>query len=187
MANRGLNKPIWVTEWGYSSYGDFDASVYGNGFATAARNRQAILVLRKVLSQMAMNIPFMTIYSLTDYGSNPVDREANFGVLSQDASDKPAIVGLRSLYAAQNGRIFKGYLTDVPPGLHAVRWDGSSSKAFAIWADQDAQGSIEVKIPANAVAITRWDGSTVTTSSVGSLRVLTLKESDGPIMVTLPN
>lgn len=187
MASRGLNKPIWVTEWGYSSYGDFDASVYGNGFAAPARNRQGMLVLRKVLSQMAMNMPFMTIYALTDYGVDPVNREANFGIMAQDASDKPAIVGLRSLYAAQNGRTFKGYLTDVPPGLHTVRWDGASDKVFAIWTDQDAQASMEVRIPLNATAIKRWNGTTFATTVVGSYRVLTLREEDGPVMVTLPS
>lgn len=187
IADRGLNKSVWVTEWGYSSYGDFDAVLYGNGFAPAARNRQAVLILRKILTQMAMNIPFMSIYGLTDYGSNATDREANFGIMAQDASDKPALVALRSLYAAQNGRIFKGYLTDVPPGLHAVRWDGSSDKVFAIWGGEDTQGPVEVRIPANATAIKRWDGTNVSTTTLGAYRVLSLKETDGPIIVTLSN
>ncbi len=184
IAAKGINKPVWDTEWGYSSYGDFDAAIYGNGFAPAARNRQAVLVLRKVLTELALNVQFMNIYGLVDYGSNPTSREANFGLLDKDAEEKPAYVGLRSLYSAQSGRVFKGFLPDVPPGVHVLRWDGASDKAFVIWSEVVGQ-KVSVKLPPKAQAVRWWNGTSANLTTVNSAQYLNLQEKDGPVFVTV--
>lgn len=181
IASQGIDKPVWDTEWGYSSYGDFDAVKYGNGFSTAARDRQGVLVLRKVLTEMGLNIPFMTVYCLTDYSSNPLDRESNFGLLTANNEEKPALLGLRSLYNAQTGRVFKGYLPDVPPGVHVLRWDGTNDKTFVIWSEVVGQ-KVAVKLPVKMTAAKRWNGIP---AAVGSNNSMVLEEKDGPIFVTV--
>jgi hypothetical protein len=185
LVSRGITKPIWSTEWGYSSYGDFDSAKYGNGASTSARDRQAVLVLRRVLTDLAMNTPFLNIYGLTDYGTDPVNRENNFGLLTKDASDKPAILALRSLYSAQSGRSFKGYLPAVPPGLHALRWDSSTDSVFAIWSDNPGQ-TVNVTLPAGTLSARWWNGIPAATFNTAGGTALSLGEANGPLFVRVP-
>lgn len=184
--NAGMNTTLWDTEWGYSSYGDLDASVYGNGADARALRRQGVLVLRKVLTNIALNTPVSVVYSLLDAGTNATDREQNFGLLKADGSDKPAIVGLRSLYAAQNGRVLKGFLPDVPPNLHVLRWDGSTDQAFVVWTER-VNGSYTVTLPAKTSSVKLWDGTVITPTVSGSLKQVTVDEASGPVFVTVTN
>lgn len=183
---QGLNKPLWSTEWGYSSYGEFDPAIYGNGYSAAARNRQAVLVMRTILTQLALDVPFITIHSLVDYGNDPLHRETNFGLLTNSGSDKPAMSAMRMLYAAQSGRVFKGPLAEVPPGLHVVKWESGVDRVFAIWADDSSAGSYALRIPSNANFIKRWDGANFLTTPTSSYFELTVAEKDGPLIVRIP-
>lgn len=186
VVTQGLNKPLWVTEWGYSSFGDFDSAVYGDGYSAAARNRQAVLVLRTVLTQLALDVPFITLHSLVDYGADPSHRETNFGLLTNNGSDKPAIFAMRMLYSAQAGRSFKGTFNDVPPGLHVVKWESGVDRVFAIWADNASAGAYSLRIPAAANFLKKWDGTNLLGASNGAYRDLTVAEKDGPIFVRIP-
>ena len=182
LTANAVNKPLWNTEWGISSYGDIDAAVYGNGYAAAARSRQAVLVARTILTQLAVDVPFITIHSLVDYGTDSTNRESNFGLLANDGSDKPGIVAMRMLAAAQSGRSFKGALSDVPPGLHVVKWESAVDRVFVIWADDPATGSFKISIPSNATTVKRWDGVGLMNNVVSGYYELALSESDGPII-----
>ena len=182
----GLNAEIWDTEWGYSAYGDIgDVGLYGDGHDARAQRRQAIWNLRKVLTQLAINAPMGILYDLVNDGANPTNREDNFGLLNTDNSDKPAMVALRSLYASQQGRTFKGFLPDVPPGLHVLRWDGASDKSFAIWSEAPSNARVKVTLPANASKVTLWDDSVPPT--LNSAKQFYIQERDGPVFVTVPN
>ncbi|MDO9002641.1 MAG: cellulase family glycosylhydrolase [Aquabacterium sp.] len=182
--SKGTAAVLWDTEWGYSSFEDIDAAVYGNGRDPRALRRQGILVLRKVLTQIALNSPVSVLYNLLDDGSSPTDREHNFGLLTASGADKPAMVGLRNLYGAQNGRVLKGFIPDVPPGLHVLRWDGASDRAFALWSDTNAS-KITVQLPATIRTVTRWDGTTVQPTVTSTGRHVVMREADGPLFVTM--
>ncbi|QSI79038.1 cellulase family glycosylhydrolase [Niveibacterium microcysteis] len=182
LASLGMNKPIWDTEWGYSSYGDFDASKYGDGNAPAARNRQAVLVLRRVLTDLGLAIPFLNLYNLVDGITGPLDREANFGLLTYPGEEKPSFSGLKTLFSAQSGRAFKGPVLDVPPGVHALRWDGAADRVFAIWSDTVGQ-TVDVSLPAATSAIRRWNGDAVSPGYAGAVNTVSIKEADGPLFV----
>lgn len=179
----GMKKPIWDTEWGYSSYGDFDASKYGDGNAAAARNRQGVLVLRRVLTDLGLGIPFINLYNLVDGLSGPLDREANFGLLTYPGDEKPSYAALKNLYSIQSGRTFKGPLLDVPPGVHVLRWDGATDKAFVIWADIVGQ-SVTISLPTTA-SIRWWNGSAANAKISGTTQTMALGEADGPLLVTV--
>lgn len=183
MQSVGLNAEIWDTEWGYSAFRDIGSvAEYGDGHDPRALRRQGILTIRKVLTQVALNSPLSILYELVNDGSDPLNREHNFGLLNADTSDKPAMQGLKSLYAAQNGRVLKGFLPDVPPGLHVLRWDGTTSKAFAIWSDAPAGSKVQVTLPASTTSVKFWDGSAVPTVNGNKFY---LQESDGPVFVTI--
>lgn len=182
--NKGTAAVLWDTEWGYSSFEDIDAAVYGNGRDPRALRRQGILVLRKVLTQISLNSPVTVLYNLFDDGDSATEREHNFGLLTSTGADKPAMVGLRNLYAAQNGRVLKGLIPDVPPGLHVMRWDGTSDRAFALWTDGNTS-KITVQLPSTVKTVTRWDGTTVQPTVSGSTRTVVIREVDGPLFVTI--
>lgn len=180
----GMGSGVWDTEWGYSAYGDIDAKVYGTAADPRALRRQGVLVLRKVLTNIALNVPVSVLYNMLDSGTNATDREQNFGLLKADGSDKPAILGLRQLYAAQTNRILKGVLPEVPPNLHVLRWDGNVDQAFTIWTDRDG-GSYTVTLPAKTSSVKLWDGTTVTPTVVGGQKQITVTEASGPVFVTV--
>jgi len=54
----GSTQPMWDTEAGYSSYLFLDSARYGNGLDPRALNRQGVLTLRRVLTQLALDAPF---------------------------------------------------------------------------------------------------------------------------------
>src|SRR5690606_28168269 len=104
--------------------------------------------------------------------------------LTATGADKPAMVALRTLYAAQNGRVLKGIIPDVPPGLHVMRWDGTTDRAFALWTDTDSS-KITVQLPANIKTVTRWDGTTVQPTLTSTGRFVVMRETEGPLFVTM--
>lgn len=182
----GLNVPFWDTEWGYSSFRDVgDISIVGDGHDSRAQRRQAILNLRKMLTSISVNLPLSILYELVDEGTDPLNREHNFGLLNSILGDKPGMVGARALYAAQNGRVLKGLLPNVPPGLHVLRWDGSADKAFVVWSDAPSGARTKITLPGTATQVQLWDGSKP--GSLTATKQLYLQESDGPVFITVPN
>lgn len=185
MAAAGQTKPMWDTEAGYSSYLFLDSTRYGNGLDPRALNRQGVLTLRRVLTQLAMDAPLITLYSLYDTAYNATDREHNFGLLNADLNEKPSFVALKNLYNSVGQMNFKGYHNDVPPHTHALRWDSATTTArvFAMWND-DPDFSTTVTLPAGVTAVKTWLGNTITpTTTAGGAKQITLSEDAGPVFV----
>ncbi|MGE5453126.1 MAG: cellulase family glycosylhydrolase [Acidobacteriota bacterium] len=179
------SRKIWNTESGFPSYGYFDSKVFGDGLSLSARNRQAILNLRTVLTQLAVNTPLITLTSLTDYGEDPLSKEANFGLMNHLGWDKPSMYAMRMLIASQYGRTFKGAMGDLPAGLHAVKWEGETDSVFAIWSDDPRAGSYILKVPPSANRVKRWSGLGIVGVNKGAYTEIALSEQDGPVFVRL--
>jgi len=178
VKSSGLSAPLVDTEWGYPSYGYFPSNVYGAGRDPRAWSRQAVLTLRKVLTSIALNMPLHIIYDLSDDGPKENDREHNFGILTAAGEDKPAMTALKSLYSVQNGRVFRGYVPDVPPGLHLLRWDGMADTYYVVWSDAGGR-DVSVTLPPETSMVTSWTGISIDMSK----GVLAVRESDGPVFV----
>jgi polysaccharide biosynthesis protein PslG len=131
----GPNLPVWDTEWGYSSYDNPTKDFPDGGHGDIARKREAVLVARECLTVWALGLPLATVYDLRDDGSNPLDREDNFGLLKQDSSDKPAMKAVRILTSLARNYSYSGILRDVPYGLHIMRFDGANDIVFVLWSD----------------------------------------------------
>lgn len=132
LIQAGSNIPVWDTEWGYSSYPNASAEP-GGGHTDVARKRQAVLVLRECLTVWVLGFPLAVLYDLRDDGSNPFDREQNFGLLNQDSSDKPAMKAVRVLMSVTRDHMYSGLIRDVPHGVHAMRLDGAADIVFVVW------------------------------------------------------
>ena len=130
------NLPIWDTEWGYSSDGNSSKDFPGGGHGDVARKRQAVLAVRQCLTVWVLGLPLAVLYDLRDDGSNPFNREDNFGLLNQDNSDKPAMKAVRVLTSVTRDHSYSGLIRDVPYGVHAIRLDGAEDIVFIVWNDE---------------------------------------------------
>lgn len=121
------NPPLLSTEWGYSS------TWYGDGHSAAARERQAIMAARELLTTWSQGFPLMIYYDLRDDGSDGAEAEHNFGLLAQDYADKPAMQAVRTLSAAATGRQYAGLLELGLTNMYAMRLDGPADVIVAFW------------------------------------------------------
>jgi hypothetical protein len=122
--------PVWQTEWGYSS------GWYGSGAADSTRLVQATLVVREFLSSWIAGFPFMIYYDVRDDGTDPLDAEHNFGLLTNDYRNKPAMTAVKTLMAGMQGRQLAGYLAVRSNALTALKFTGGSEILLALWASK---------------------------------------------------
>lgn len=180
----GANKPIWNTESGYSSVAFVDPNVYGNGLDPRAQERQGLLTIRKVLTELAIDAPLIALYNLYDAGVSATDKELNFGLLRADLGEKPGYIALKTLFNSVGNLPYKGYLTDVPPNVHALRWgDATTGRAFVMWVDNPDFTSTVV-LPSGVKSVENWLGASIQPgkNAQGQL-VLSLKEESGPVLI----
>ena len=179
----GTSLQLWNTESGYSTVDYLDSAKYGDGLDSRALNRQAVLTIRKVLTELALDAPIISLYNLADSGTSANDREQNFGLLRADLTEKPVYAAIKTLYTNVGQLTFKGYLTDVPPHTHALRWDSATGRVFAMWADHP-DFKTKVVLPTGVTSVKSWNGSTlaVSTNTDGKSYV-TLSEEAGPVYV----
>jgi hypothetical protein len=177
----GPNMPIWDTEWGYSSFSNEFPGLPGGGDAGVARKRQAVLVVRECLTAWILDLPLAVLYDLRDDGSNPLDREHNFGLLNLDNSDKPAMKAVRLLMGLTRDHTYSGLIRDLPYGAHAMRFDAAEDVVFALWND-DTQMRLHIRFPHDEfLSVSNLFGEPI----VPKADELLLEESMGPVYVRL--
>jgi len=169
----GRELPIWDTEWGYSS------TQFGAGDGVRARERQAVLAVRRLLASRLAGFPVAVWYDLTDDGKNPGDNESNFGLLTHDGSPKPALRALATLRAKTSGHTLRGFLEIGAPVVNALVLDGPSERAVVLWSTASG-GDIEVTTPAPLAAANLFGTPLPLASSY------VLSEAKGPIYLTFP-
>jgi MYXO-CTERM domain-containing protein len=165
----GRDVPLWDTEWGYT------ATQFGAGDSAAARQRQAVMAVRELMSARLVGFPLAVWYDLRDDGTDPQAGEHNFGLIANDGSDKPAIVALRALRAAALGRTVAGVIDVAQPAFSGVRLDGADDTVLVLWSTSP---EVSVSVP-NPVAATDMFGAPLALATS-----YTLAESNGPIYLT---
>jgi len=170
------NPVTWDTEWGYSS------SWFGDGHSSGARLQQAVMVARELLTAWSLGFPLIIYYDIRDDGSVSTNAEHNFGLLSQDYSDKPAMQAVRTLTTAAAGRSFTGFLSVDPSSLYALRLDGTNDMVVALWA---RAGGATVLVPPDTTAIDIL-GVPITLQPAGPLCSLFIEGASGPVYLTIP-
>ncbi len=85
-------RPIWIVEYGYST-----CQVGDNGFVCVPEATQADYLARAyTYMRRNLNVDRMFWFSLKDLGTGP-GREANYGLVHNDFSEKPSFAAMRSL------------------------------------------------------------------------------------------
>jgi hypothetical protein len=90
----GAHKPWWVTETGYYTAPHATVSVYQPGVSEAA---QAKYATRLYLDYFNAGIVHTSIYEIADEHVDQNNAEANYGLLHNDGSPKPAYTALKNL------------------------------------------------------------------------------------------
>ena len=93
LLRHGEDKPIWLTEFGWSTSTIRGAESWRNGvdeMTQALYTEQALLKMRDW-----PYVPVAIVYGLKDVGTDPTDRNDNFGLIRYDNSPKPAYAAFR--------------------------------------------------------------------------------------------
>ena len=119
FANYG-STPVWDTESGYATIGFFDPTLYGSGTDPRARKRQAVLDVRRVLSEWALGLPLITIYDLSDDGPDTTRQINDYGLLDYSLNPKPAYYAIQTLTQTAGSTGQARLLLGLPADLHAI-------------------------------------------------------------------
>lgn len=108
-----------VSEWGYASY-----------LPVRSEATQAALIARQVLSGVISQVPVLGIYSWRDRGEARWDREANFGLLRADGSEKPVVAMLRDLLGVLANATDAGWRERDGNFVLSLRKDGAAHRIY---------------------------------------------------------
>ena len=177
--------PVWDTESGYSTVGYFSSTIYGGGHSDSARNRQAILDTRRVLSEWALGVPVITLYDLVDDGNDPTAQVQNYGMLDSNLVPKPVYYAIKNLTGAAGSTGQARLLTGLPADLHAIamRTDSSGSpfasgSCVVVWDEVEGSSHTITFSGHQLVKATNLYGATVAPAGATSVPV---SEVGGPI------
>src|SRR5450432_1336376 len=93
-ALNGAHKGWWVTETGYYTAPNATQNVYQPGVTEAAQGKY---VPRLYLDYFNAGISHTSVYELVDEHTSQSDAEANYGMLRNDGSPKPAYNALKNM------------------------------------------------------------------------------------------
>ncbi len=173
----------WCTEWGFSST---KTSPTANGHSEAARHTQAVKFVRELLVGWWANLPLNILYELKDDGGDAADPEHNFGLLTQDYAEKPALVAVRQLLSVAGNHRLVAMADDpnVPDDVHAVCLDGSADKIYVVWLEETA-GRVSVQVPGRTGWIHDMLGRRISPSDAAATAI-DLTSADGPVYIQVP-
>jgi hypothetical protein len=133
----GSSTEIWDTEWGYPS--TIQGDPRSDGHSDRGRKRQAVLAAREILTFWSLGLPLGVWYGLKDDGTEPRNPDHNYGLLDASGEEKPAMIAIRTLLHATNGRTYAGTVRELSPQIHAMRFDGTSNSLFIVWSDKPSR------------------------------------------------
>ena len=93
LLSHGEDKPIWLTEFGWSTSTIRNSETWRNGVDEAT---QALYTEQALIKASEWPyVPVIIIYELQDQWDNPGDRNSNFGLVRYDGTLKPAFDAFR--------------------------------------------------------------------------------------------
>jgi hypothetical protein len=97
LAKRG-NKPLWLTEFGWSTY-----SGSGSGYIGVSETKQGDYLSRAYLQAARHGVRGVFAYSLIEYGTSSTSRLHNYGLVEGGGRKKPAYAAVRRVAEALDG------------------------------------------------------------------------------------
>ena len=162
-------KPIWITEFGWSSSGSGSA-------ATGSEAAQANWIARELPMLFSLgNVSHISLFQFKD----PNDQPNTFGVVRSNASAKPAFTVYQTYAAQLTGMHYQALLSGSDATVRDSRFLGSDHTLDVLW---DESGSRSTSLSASGpVTVVRLDGSQQTVSP--SNGQVTLTVGNDPILV----
>jgi len=137
-ANQPSCPALVSSEWGYA---------VTSGAATA--ERQANYVTRVYLLNLLAGVPLSVVYDWQNDGTDPDDKEANFGVIDHSGVVKSAGLALGRLVQQLAGLAPLGRVETPDPNVFVVAFGaGRTVRKLAGWTSDGA--AVEVSLPARA-------------------------------------
>jgi len=96
-------------------------------------NTQSQFLTRQLLYHDYKNIPISMIYDFKNDGTNLADSEANFGIVRNDLSLKPAYTAIKTLNETLTGMSFSKRLTSASNDYIYEYTNSAGAKAYAAW------------------------------------------------------
>lgn len=133
---RSAGMPIWVTEWGWSSYKgpkEHQAIIGDTG--------QADFLLRRLALMTALDYDKIFLFALSDLDSRATARDQHYGLLDLQGNPKPAYYALQRFLETTGARLIPGRkpnLINVPDDLYSVSWQREDGKN--LWMFWSASG-----------------------------------------------
>jgi hypothetical protein len=147
--------PIISGEWGYSTF------TKGVSLET-----QAAFVVRQQLANLLAGVPLSIWYDWKNDGTDPNEREHNFGVVANDMKPKPAYIALQTMTRELNGfRIERRLDTDNTNDFVLLLSNAHGARKLAAWTVELASRDASLALPdepafaANSVSAVNGDGT----------------------------
>ena len=166
----GLNKPIWITEIGWTtSEGSTSEEDQGNYMSRAA------------VMCLASGVSVVFPHMIGCFGLDPADDEFNFGLLRVDDSPKPAWTSYKTTIRQLWGKDFVGDVLGEFGDVRGYLFERGEERTAALWA---LHGPEDVVVPVDTPLLTivdAYDKPVFPNIDGGELK---LTVSETPVFVT---
>ena len=150
-AKRAL--PIISGEWGYSTFANKGVSL----------ETQAAFLVRQQLSNLVAGIPISIWYDWKDDGTDPAEREHNFGTVTHDLKPKPAYLAFQILARELSGYRIESRLKTLSDQDYLLLFGKDKERKLAAWTTGDAHAVVVEGYGFKTVRSVSGDGSSATT------------------------
>ncbi|MFT4439573.1 glycosyl hydrolase family 5 [Caballeronia sp. 15715] len=174
---------LWATELGYPTYGYAYVSDIQNGHSPVARERQAKYTVRLLLANWISQIGLTAYYDMRNDGTNPQDREHNFGLLDADNTKLPVYNATKHLFSfTANVSDARYFINDYDKYIVLKLLTATATK-YVIWCYGDGS-TIDLdtsRLPKNAIVTDMYGTPRASTG------IQAVPEEMGPVFVSVPS
>jgi polysaccharide biosynthesis protein PslG len=174
---------VWATEWSYPSYGYDYVSKIADGHSAKARALQANYAVRRFLVDWISQVSLTSYYDMRNDGTNPRDREHNFGLLDSDNTKLPAYNATKHLFSFTANTTGARYFNDTSNNYIVLKLTTASATKYVIWCYGDGNTmNVDTSHLPSGATVTDIYGAARTTPGV-----LAIPEDLGPVFISVPS
>jgi polysaccharide biosynthesis protein PslG len=179
----GRQLQIISSEWGYSS-----------AWSSMSEERQAIMLTRQFLTNLANGIPLSIWYDWQDDGVDPNEDEHHFGLVrytdksgtSFAPEPKPAFLAAKTLTTMLNGFRFQQRLNAGGPFDYVLTFVKGNERRIVVWTAAPAPHRLAIPYLSGRFSLTTMSGGTGG-RAVAADDMLTIEVSQSPVYLISVN
>ncbi len=174
---------VWATEWSYPSYGYQYVAAIADGHSPKARALQAKYAVRRFLVDWIAEVGLTAYYDMRDDGTDPMEREHNFGLLDANNRRLPAYQATKHLFAFTAKATDARYVIDAKDKYVILKLSAAGATRYVVWCYGDGNAlNLDTSRLPKRTTVTDMYGNALT--SPGALAV---PEALGPVFVSVPS